>query len=116
MHLIMLLSVTLCSPFGSCYLFAVETPRGKQRADKRLLFCKQPSDLLELGLAPSQLVSFVLAPSANLRVTDSPEGGLMALLYALQCAGWSLSGCQSLREGVRWEEEEEETYSDIQRR
>lgn len=62
MYLIMLLSVTLRCLFGGCYLLAVETPRGKHTADKRLLFCKQPSDLLRLGLAPFQMGVFCIGP------------------------------------------------------
>ncbi|TNN88438.1 hypothetical protein EYF80_001220 [Liparis tanakae] len=70
---------------------------GKLTADKRLLFCKQPSDLLRLGLAPFQMGLFVLALSANRRVTDSPGEGLMALLYAAHRAGWSLRSCRAQR-------------------
>lgn len=58
MYLIILLSVTLWRLFGGCYLFAVETPQGST-ADKRLLFCKQPSDL-RLGLAPFQMGLFCI--------------------------------------------------------
>lgn len=35
---------------------------GKHTADKRLLFCKQPSDLLRLGLAPFQMGLFCIGP------------------------------------------------------
>lgn len=82
---------------------------GERAADKRLLFCKQPPDLLRLALAPfhSRLLCALPPPpsltkSSDLGVTDLPPGGLwrlgeglMALLHAARCRGWSLWRCQS---------------------
>ncbi|CAB1454479.1 unnamed protein product [Pleuronectes platessa] len=64
MYLIILPSVTLRRLFGGRYLFV-------------------PSDFLRLGSDPFSYGSPLYRPlSSNLRVTDSPGGGLMALLYA----------------------------------
>lgn len=100
MYLIILLSVTLWRLFGGCYLFAVETPRGSMQPIRDC--CSVNSLLTSSGWAWLLLkrVSFVLALSANLRVTDSPGGGLMALLYVPHHTGWSLRRCQSRRR--RW--------------
>lgn len=97
MYLIILLSVTLWCLFGVCYLFAVETPRGSIQPIRDC--CSVNSPLTSSGWAwlLFKWVSFVLALSANLPVTDSPGGGLMALLYVSHSAGWSLRSCQSLR-------------------
>lgn len=96
MYLIILLSVTLWRLFGGCYLFAVETPRGSVQPIRDC--CSVNSPLTSSGWAwlLFKWVSFVLALSSNLRVTDSPgEGGLMPLLYAPHYAGWSLRSCRS---------------------
>lgn len=102
MYLIILLSVTLWRLFGGCYLFAVETPRGSIQQIRDC--CSVNSPLTSSGWVwlHFKWVSFVLAQSSNLRVTDSPGGGLMALLYAPHHAGWSLRSCRSLGWGVGW--------------
>lgn len=99
MYLIILLSVTLWRPFGGCYLFAVETPRGSIQPIRDC--CSVNSPLTSSGWAwlLFKSVSFVVARSSNLRVTDSPGWGLMALLYAPHHAGWSLRRCLSLKGG-----------------
>lgn len=63
----MLLSVTLWCLFGGCYLFALETPRGSAQLIRDC--CSVNSPLTSSGWA-----SFVLAPSSNVCVTDSPVG------------------------------------------
>ena len=70
---------------------------GKRTADKRLLFCKQPSDLLRLGLAPFQMGLFCAGPELKPPRDWFPlrGGGLMPLLYAPHYAGWSLRSCRS---------------------
>lgn len=99
MYLIILLSVTLWRLFGGCYLFAVETPRGSIQPIRDC--CSVNSPLTSSGWAwlLFKWVSFVLARSSNLRVTNSPGGGLMALLYTPHRAGWSLRSRLSLRRG-----------------
>lgn len=48
---------------------------GKRTADKRLLFCKQPSDLLRLGLAPFQMGLFCVGPELKPPRDWFPRGG-----------------------------------------
>lgn len=97
MYLIILLSVTLWLLFGSCYLFAVETPRGSMQPIRDCCSVNSPLTSADWAWLLFKWVSFVLAPSWNLCVTDSPGGGLMALLYVAHYAGWSLRMCQSLK-------------------
>lgn len=95
MYLIILLSVSLWRLFGGCYLFAVETPQGSVQLIRDC--CSVNSPLTSSGsawLLFKRDFFFVLALSSNRGVTDSPGGGLMALLYAPHHTRWSLRSCQ----------------------
>lgn len=96
MYLIILLSVSLWRLFGSCYLFAVETPQGSIQLIRDC--CSVNSPLTSSGWAwlLFKRDSFVLSLSSNRRATDSPGGGLMALLYAPHHTRWSFQSWQSL--------------------
>lgn len=95
MYLIILLSVTLWRLFGGCYLFAVETPRGSMQPIRDCCSVNRPLTSSGWAWLLFKRSAFVLALSSNSRVTDSPGGGLMALLYAPHRAGWSLQSCHS---------------------
>lgn len=79
MYLIILLSVTLWCLFGGCYLFVVETPLGSIQPIRDC--CSVNSPLTSSGWAwlLFKWVSFVLALSSNLRVTDSQGGRFNAI-------------------------------------
>lgn len=70
MYLIILLSLSLWRPFGSCYLFAVETPRGSTQLIRDC--CSVNSPLTSSGWAG---LPFKRALSSKLLVTDSRGGG-----------------------------------------
>lgn len=65
MYLIMLLSVTLRCLFWRLLSVCGGDSSGRYTADKRLLFCKQSSDLLRRGLAPFQMGVFCVCPLAQ---------------------------------------------------
>lgn len=97
MYLIILLSVTLWRLFGGCYLFAVETPQGSVQPIRDCCSVNNPLTFSGWAWLLFKWVSFVLAWSSSLRLTDSPGESLMALLYALHHAGWSHWSCQGQR-------------------
>lgn len=97
MYLIILLSVTLWRLFGGCYLFAVETPQGSVQPIRDCCSVNNPLTSSGWAWLLFKWVSFVLAWSSSLRLTDSPGESLMALLYALHHAGWSHWSCQGQR-------------------